>query len=109
MAETFVSWSFFAFGFGTGFGLAWAYFAWCRLLRTRHEWYMDPEVQKLYPKSSAPYVEAFRLHLQRGFLQKMISVGGAIYDSDGIEVDLKGLLSETEDRLKALDGRMVER
>jgi len=54
-----------AVGAWLGALLCWAYFACCRLLRTKAEWYLDPVIRRRYPRESAPYVRGMAYALRR--------------------------------------------
>lgn len=47
-----VFWRGLLLGIGLGFALAWGYFRWQRLIRTRHEWYKDPVISARYPEEA---------------------------------------------------------
>lgn len=45
------------FGMGCGFGLSTLYYRWCRLIRTKHEWYSDPVISSRYPEEAKRALE----------------------------------------------------
>jgi hypothetical protein len=45
----------FFLGLSVGFWLAWTYFRFVRLIRTKREWYSDPEVARRFPEEAARF------------------------------------------------------